>query len=118
MGKGFVRLGPDGRPTGGIMNYRDVTDGWSEMHFRPTLGEAFSDIGAALPCPGCGSSSSECVSRTIPFLNRLSARIECLRCGHTVMGVTTKDARKRWNTECGNSLKLIGNIAETPERGL
>ena len=105
-------------PHGEALSYVRATDGWREMHFRPTLGEALSDIGRTLPCPGCGSSEDLFLEPSGLSEVAHSAIAGCRACGYRVHGVSTKDAVVRWNTRYENRLKIIQNPQETPGRGL
>lgn len=118
VARGFVEIGADGSAHGETLSYTQATDGWREMHFRPTLEEALSDLGRMLPCPRCGSAEDLRLEPSgLPDVTH-SAFAECGACGYWIHGVSTKDAVVRWNTRYQNRLKTIQKPQETPERGL
>ena len=109
-GKGFRLFDVDGRLTDTVRGYSDAIRGWTRMRFRSNLAEAMDEVGVLVPCPGCGGHRLLCRSEPSkhniqPPSEGWSAFVECTDCGRSVGGVTIRDARMRWNSECGRSIE-------------
>ena len=117
-GKGFSELDGRGRVVAEHVPYAVAIDGWRRMHFCPTMGDAFADIDRPLPCPVCGRDDMLCCDSDSGTYRPMPYAVRCLDCGHSVNGVSRRDALLRWNSEYGNSLKTTQNSQKSPERGL
>ena len=97
VGKGFVRLNSAGWPFGDHQTFQQATEGWIRLRFRNNLAEAFSEAGWLLGCPRCGNGVLRQSHQVEPPVE-VPYRIRCPECGFHVTGVTSDDARMRWNS--------------------
>lgn len=117
VGKGFILIDYTGRPVGEPIGYHEAIEGWTKMHFRSNMVDAFTDIGQPLPCPCCGSSALT-QGLVVSMGNGLLYGVLCNSCGHEIRSQTKQEVVACWNLEYEHSQKLSKNTQKTTEKGL